>query len=225
MPTDDLLNDLLEENDEEKPAFDDQIAMEDAILEPLLPEINLIYDETVKSFVRAVLLRAKNFWYIPSSFTGEDHPPDEHGAGGNLLHTKRVVRIVVLICTAQDRVYFEKDLMIAAAILHDLMKGGESEDAPQDSPMHPYGVDAIVEQLRAEDEDSVSLVRSNSALLEEEYVQQILRLIRTHLGRWSPVPETVPITTLEWALHTADLIATNLHIIVDAETNKKRWNV
>ena len=70
---------------------------EDKLLAPLMDEIDLISNQQIKLFVRSVLLQAKTFWKIPSSFSGKYHPVDEHGSGGNVLHTKRVVRVAQVI--------------------------------------------------------------------------------------------------------------------------------
>ncbi len=71
---------------------------EDKVLKPLLDEIDLIVDDAIRSFVRSILYRAEGFWEIPSSFSGKYHPKDEHGEGGNVLHTKRAVKIARIMC-------------------------------------------------------------------------------------------------------------------------------
>src|SRR4051812_2735855 len=108
MSEKDLLEELLNADDTGDMTAEEQES-ENKILSPLLEEINLIHDQTIRIFVRAILVRVKNFWKIPSSFSGKYHPPDERGPGGNVLHTKRVVRIVQLICDAQERMTIEKD--------------------------------------------------------------------------------------------------------------------
>lgn len=199
-------NDLLEELlQDATPETSPDNPEEDKILAPLLAEIDLIDDGAVKHFVRQVLLSADpHFWTIPSSFSGKHHPADEHGEGGNVLHTKRVVRACKLICESQERGPFETDIMIAAAILHDLTKGIKKGEEFEYDPLHPYTVD-----WRALKVDTV---------LEDEFVQQILRLIRTHLGIWSPIPETIPMSSLEWSLHLADNLASKMHWIMDGPT-------
>ena len=59
--TDKLLENLLESK------TTDLSTQEDRILEPLLEEISLITDPNISSFVRAVLLRATDFWSVPAT--------------------------------------------------------------------------------------------------------------------------------------------------------------
>jgi len=51
--------------------------------------------------------------------------------------------------------------------------------------------------------------------MQEETIQSILRLVRCHLGPWSPIPETYPITYMDYIVHVADNIASKLHTYID----------
>jgi len=201
---------------------------EDQILKPLLSEINLITDNNVKSFVRSLLLKAEGFWEIPASFTGNNHPPDERGRGGNVLHTKRVVRIAALLTESYSLSNDEKDVVIAASLLHDLCKGART--APDQEyrydPMHPYAVGRFVAEAQGEDKKFSSDSESTTIYLQEEIVQSILRLVRCHLGPWSPVPETFPITYLDYIVHIADNVASKIHqIIQDSDLINREWKI
>jgi len=60
--------------------------------------------------------------------------------------------------------------------------------------------------------------------ISEENVQSILRLVRCHLGPWSPVPETYPITYMDYIVHLADNIASKVHTIIeDSQLINDRW--
>ena len=87
MPRESILDEILNKESE-------SISLEEEtkILKPLEEEIEMISDISIKSFVKSILLRVEGFWKIPSSFSGKYHPPDEHNEGGNVLHTKRVLR-------------------------------------------------------------------------------------------------------------------------------------
>jgi hypothetical protein len=66
--------------------------------------------------------------------------------------------------------------------------------------------------------------QSSSLFISEESIQTILRLVRCHLGPWSPVPETYPITYLDYIVHIADNIASKLHnIIEDSDLINEKW--
>jgi hypothetical protein len=199
---------------------------EDKILNPLLTEINYIFDEGIKSFVRSILLRSKSIWVIPSSFSGKYHPMDEHNEGGNLLHTQRVVRAAKLMCESYSLGKEDTDIVLAACLLHDVTKGImiDGEDSFHYDPMHPYTVGKLVKQCQDDDVKYASESQSSTVFLSEDIVQSILRLVRCHLGPWSPVPETIPITYMDMIVHMADNIASKLHYIVDGENViEKRW--
>lgn len=201
---------------------------EDKILLPLLEEINMIFDENIRSFVRSILYRADSFWAMPSSASGKYHPSDEHCAGGNVLHTKRVVRAANVLADSHSLPQEEKDIVIAAVLLHDITKytrNGKNGEFKYD-PMHPYTVGIFVEKCQKEDKSYASEYQSSTLFLSEDVVQSILRLVRCHLGPWSPVPETTPITYLDMIVHVADSVASKLHYIVDGnDVIESRWKL
>lgn len=200
---------------------------EDELLANLLDEINLIQDDSIKSFVRSCLLKAGIFWQVPSSFSGKYHPPDEHGIGGNVLHTKRVARTAAIISDSYSLSEEERDTVIAAALLHDLTKGipSESDSDFQYDPMHPYTVNKFVSDCIKYDKEYANDTQSSTLFIAEEVVQSILRLVRCHLGPWSPVPETYPITYLDYIMHISDNLASKIHKIIDgSELINDKWN-
>lgn len=196
---------------------------EDKLLAPLMDEIDLISNQQIKLFVRSVLLQAKTFWKIPSSFSGKYHPVDEHSSGGNVLHTKRVVRVAQVISDSYGLITQEKDVVYAACLLHDVTKGIAYDDNKEDffyDPMHPYTVGAFVKKCQENDKKYGSESASSTLFLDEETVQSILRLVRCHLGPWSPIPETVPTTYMDMIVHLSDNVASKLHTIVEISDNK-----
>lgn len=208
-----ILDELLEEGAVFKPNEE-----EDRILSPLLEEINLISSQQIKMFIRSVLLQAKTFWKIPSSFSGKHHPIDEHVEGGNVLHTQRVVRTAKILCESYSLAREEKDLVLAACLIHDVTKGVSFDDKDDNyryDPMHPYTVGPFVKKCQENDKKYASESSSSTLFLEEENVQSILRLVRCHLGPWSPVPETFPTSYLDMIVHMADNVASKIHTIID----------
>jgi hypothetical protein len=216
-----ILDDILIE---EKNAS--SMGKENEVLSTLLAEINLIVDESIRSFVRSILIRNDLFWKIPSSFSGKYHPSDEHGEGGNVLHTKRVVRIAMHMSESYSLSQEEKDIVIAACLLHDVCKGvhdGESDDCRYD-PMHPYTVGKFIFFCQEKDKKFASESESSTLFLSEDIVQSILRLVRCHLGPWSPIPETYPITYLDYIVHLSDNIASKIHLIIeDSDLINPKW--
>lgn len=202
------------------------IKEEDELLSPLMDEINLIQEESIRDFVRSVLLKSGTFWTIPASFSSKYHPSDEHDSGGNVLHTKRVTRIANTIVDSYSLTQEERDMILAACLLHDITKGILSEDASSFNydPMHPYTVGEYILQCQFIDKEEGNDAVSSSLFISEENLQTILRLIRCHLGPWSPVPETYPITYMDYIVHLADNIATNLqNYIKDSDLINDKW--
>lgn len=196
----------------------DAFSKENEKLSPLLEEINLIEDSAIKSFTKAMLLSVDIFWEAPSSPTGQYHPPDEHGAGGEVLHTQRVVKITSMLCESMERDQYETDMLISAALLHDLTKVREwAPGIISSDPLHPITVYTHFQNLRQTEEDSIDEMGSSTLELDMNTIDRILRLVRCHLGPWSPIPEVVPLTPFEMTVHWADYIASKLHEIVDMD--------
>lgn len=202
------------------------LALENKKLLPLINEINIISDEAIRSFVRSVLIKSELFWEIPASFSGKYHPQDERSTGGNAIHTKRVVKIANTIAESYSLSIEEKDILIAAALIHDISKGiipKGSTEARYD-PMHPYTVGSFIESCRVHDKNFSSDSDSSTLYVSEDVIQSILRLVRCHLGPWSPVPETYPITYLDFILHISDNVASKLHTFIeDSELINPKW--
>jgi hypothetical protein len=196
-------------------------------LSELETEIELISDPNIKKFVRYLLKHAPGFWKAPASKEIGEHPPDEELEGGLVIHTKRVVRVAMLLSmTVESESQTEFDCFVAAALLHDISRFVLEENTKEFiyDPMHPYTVDRYVEWARRESLSKLDSNEDNAIDIDTDALELILRLIRCSHGIWSPIPETVPISALERALHEADLIASNLHGIIDGlDVEKTRW--
>jgi hypothetical protein len=195
-------------------------------------ELNLITDPIIRSFVESVLIKATPFWRSPASLAPEMHPPDEYDELGLCLHTKRVVRVAALLISTYDCSQEDFNCLVAAALLHDITKA-LSKDRDEDDDeepvvfhdaMHPYTVDNFVNWCRTEDSLTADESQPNTLLIPEEQLFLILRLIRCSHGPWSPIPETIPSSSLEKILHMADLVASTIHRIIDGqEVRESRW--
>jgi len=216
-----LLDKLLDED-----VFLKENKEEDKILLPILNEINLISSVHIRNFVRSVLLKCEGFWVIPSSFSKKYHPIDEHGEGGNVLHTQRAVRAGKVLCESYGLGVEDSDLVYAALLLHDITKGIKRDGVSSyvyDS-FHPYTAQKFIQWCIEEDKKYSSESSSATLYVDDVVIEDIIRLIRCHLGPWSPIPETIPTTHLEMIVHLADNISSKLHTIIDGETViERRW--
>ena len=218
--TNDLLDDLLS-IEEDNSILDE----ENGKLAPLLAEINLIDNESIRNFVRAILYAADSFWEAPSTGTAGYHPPDEIMPRGGITHTKRVVRLARMMALSQERNRHEVDIITAAALIHDVTKSHNHNGEFTFDAMHPYTIDHFVAVVMANEDKTGPGPKSSKAIeIDHDDCALILRIVRCHLGPWSPIPETFPMTLMEWILHFADMIATQLHVIIDGEDVQDwRW--
>lgn len=200
---------------------------EDVVLKPLLGELSIIKDVAVRGFVRSILLRAGPFWEMPAFFEANFYPPDTYGFTGNVIHTKRVFRATLLLAHTHQLIQQQKDIALAAALLHGVTKGRYTEDFDITfDPMHPYTVQLLVNMAISEDEVWGTEQSSNTVELDRETIDRILKLIRGQMGAASLVPETRPgAFTFENILHTAVSIAVNLHVLIDGDQVEEwRWD-
>ncbi|MCE1248185.1 MAG: phospholipase D-like domain-containing protein [Firmicutes bacterium] len=106
-----------------------------------------IQDPQIKAFTKEALSKApEGFFKAPSSATGKYHPADEvdpadmntdtnakaeypkYGGGGLVLHSRRVQSMAEKLCDHYGVKGKEKDEMLCAMALHDVMKGVTMED-------------------------------------------------------------------------------------------------
>lgn len=217
MSADKILDNLLEDKN-------NIYAHEDTILDPLLPVIDQIQDTSIRMFVRSVLMKAPPFfWKIGANLDNDTYAKDEAEEGGLVLHTIRVARVVASIANLQDRTQRELDLLLAATLLHDLTKAVEENDGTIGyDPMHAYTVDGYVQWVQDYDDKYSDDGVSSTLYIDEEAMHQITRIIRCHKGAWSIVPETIPLTQVEWTLAIAEDIVSKLPHIIDGK-NPKEW--
>lgn len=221
-----FLESILHANDE-----DSLQKLEEAILEPLKEEIDLLIIDSIRQFVCSVLARApRSFWEAPATDSALLHPIDEHGYGGNILHVKRLVRTTMLLAEAQNFDPIEQDTIIAAALLSTATKLMLIGDRYIVDPMYPYTVDRFIQEVIHEEVRGMSNAdsrrHSTSLLIDTPDLEAILRLVRCHLGIFSAIPETYPKTMAEWTLHFADLITAKMQYVIDGEDVKEqRWMI
>lgn len=205
---------------------------EDLTLGPLLAEINLIQDPDIQRYVRGLLLCVDQEWWSLPNWLDENKwdgrsALDEYHLGGLILHTRRVCRIVDLLADPFDVRGNLKDIVMAAAILHELTRfvfGDEAHTEPMYDNYYPYTVENLVSEIHYEDRIYALEDESSTLTLNEDTAEQIFRIIRCHLGRKSPVPETMPVNNEEMLLHVACLLVDNVGYILDGDDmNEERW--
>ncbi|KKL85976.1 hypothetical protein LCGC14_1949350 [marine sediment metagenome] len=150
-------------------------------------ELDLIEDEDFRAFTERVLNAAPDyFWSVPSS--SSHHPEDERIEGGRVLHARRCVRLANDICDAMDgslfSVYLKRDILISAALVHDICIRGSNDRPSSDKAMYDHGKIAYF------------FIRDAAHKLVGRELHPVMPigaltgLVESHMGRWGPTPPT-----------------------------------
>lgn len=217
-----ILDDILD-NDKLNFAVEENLT-----LDPLLNELSLISSEEIKSFVRSLLLKSKYFWSSPEVENDPDRPFDEIGPLKSVLHTKRTIRVAAILSAVYLLAQEEHDIVIAACLLHEVVKYKDLEIDEKVyqiyDPLHPYTVGDVVSLAQSIDRENLQENISTTLFVGQENLFSIMRLIRCQMGVWSPVPETYPVTYLDYIVNISVTIANNLHnIIGDSDLIDESW--
>lgn len=148
-------------------------------------ELDSIVDINVRKFTKLCILEAPNYIFnnCPASTSGKHHPENELGADGNIKHTKKVVSMAKEIyrslthnkVTKQDGPHL--DLVIAACIVHDLVKQGWTKTGHTQLSHPDYGASLVIR-----------LYNSNKDLITKEQMEIIKNCVGFHYGPWSELP-------------------------------------
>ncbi len=165
----------------------------------LFTHVAFIEDSGINVFTLETLQVAPaSFWLRPSSLNY--HPLDERKPHGNLKHTIRVVHTVGVLCDVMGGFYpqITKDMMMSAAVLHDIGRHGIDGDAEKSVPDHPKIPRRLAEK------HNISCIQSGT----------IFAMIEKHMGRWGEHRYT-PLIQPWVALHVADAICAHMQEITE----------
>lgn len=167
-------------------------------------ELDYFKFEDIRNFVTEILRLAPGYFFSsPSSSSGKYHPQYENSPGGLVVHTRAVAYMVTQLYDLQMYGFKsrEKDLILAAAILHDIKKNGNNSHCQYTVFDHPVIAANFIREF------------SNCDIISAEDIEYIAGLIETHMGQWNvksknskcpPLP--LPKTTAQQFLHLCDFI-------------------
>ena len=159
--------------------------------------LSLIKDKEIKDFCEQLLCNADDyFFHEAASSTGKYHPTYSLGEGGLARHSIAVAVIVnnILETKCYDFDDIHKDLLICAAIVHDIKKyGNGGRYTVKDHP-----------EIAAE-----YVMECNEGNIDEQDAKFIADAIKTHMGQWGV---DKPSTDAQKVLHIADYLASRKHI-------------
>ena len=172
-------------------------------------ELLLIKDDNIRRLVEVCLCNAPDYIFVdcPSSTSGKYHPIDEISADGTILHTKRVVAIAYELSRGLD-ISDKSDIVVAAAILHDMVKQG-FESGGHTVKDHPQLMADLLLKV---------YIDGFKDLISEESISQIYWAIAHHYGPWSLKRTKKPMdeyTLVELSVYLADYICSRRYVKVD----------
>ena len=162
-------------------------------------ELVLIYDPVIKEFTRLCLLHCPEYFFLdcPASSSGKYHSIDELSGDGTVIHTKRVFTVAYDLCVGLG-CEKNRDLILSACIIHDLVKQGRTKTG-HTVKNHP----ALAAEL-------INQIQEATQLLNERDYNIVRNCVGYHYGRWSTSPWLKPIkeyTPEELCVYMSDYIA------------------
>lgn len=158
------------------------------IMDKFLSHLQKISAPQLREFVNKMLQQAPEVFYTRSTSKGV-HSEDEHGEYGLLLHVSRVVDLVEIIADAANLDQANQDMLIAAAMLHDIGY---------------YGVKGEYDSAQNNHHMLVRKIAEDCGLYDSVY-EELFIIIEKHMG-WRFDPPFTPELSLPSALHLADCI-------------------
>lgn len=190
-----------------------------------------------KFIVKALDKAPDYFWTQPSSTTGQWHPSDEFCEGGLALHVFKCLRLAEEMLrsippTQFDRIYLQKgisygtltgskEIFIAAVVLHDLCVSGKPDQLYYNEdgglatdPLHAIYVRSFLEDIEIDEHLPEHAQTKTSETLPFD---AIMRLIESHYGIWSPLPQVEPNDFWTRMVHYIDYIVSRNFVQIDTE--------
>lgn len=168
-----------------------------------IDELALIKDDEIRATTARLLDGAPEyFWHVAASSSGKYHPAYALGEGGLVRHVKAAVKFANHLFVISDFTEAEQDYIVAALLLHDVLKHGTNGDEGRTVFEHPV--------LASE------YIRANTT---GEYAEVVSDLVLTHMGQWttsksSEVVLQAPKTRLQKFVHECDYLASRKDIEV-----------
>lgn len=171
-------------------------------------ELSRIFDKKIREFTRLCIVYAPDyiFYDCPSSSSGKYHPIDELGADGTIIHTKKVFTMAYELVKGLD-CEDNRDLVLSAAIVHDLRKKGPGKGTGHTVKDHPNHGAKLVDD-----------VQEATQLLSNEQHEIVRNCVGYHYGPWSIDPWSKPIesyTREELAVYIADFTVSKRFVRTD----------
>ena len=179
-------------------------------------ELATIQNKKIKEFVLDVFdkLTPDYFWTVPCSTSGKYHPQVSLGVGGLVRHVKLAVWWGLELAKAMEMGQYH-DEMIAALLLHDLVKNGKGL-GPDGRPLE-YGVTGTHGTVLAE---KLHDIYDSVVTFDGVVAYRIFDGIASHMGIWTTDKRYNPHNEFTELIHLADYCASRKVDAKMAELNE-----
>lgn len=170
-------------------------------------ELELIRDPSIREFTKLCLVSAPDYIFAdcPASSTGKFHPLDELSWDGTIIHIKKIVTLAFELTRGMD-CENTRDEILAACIIHDLIKRGK-KNTGHTLKNHP-GLAA----------DFVDEIQAATGILTDESYQIIRNCCGYHYGPWSEdkwKKDLSEYTREELLVYLADYVVSKRFVQID----------
>jgi hypothetical protein len=169
-------------------------------------EIKKLNNSNIQDFLREAVRDFPDYFWISPSSIEKYHYPDERKKGGLVLHVRRLCRVVEAFVVMQELNMWERDVLLAAAILHDsFSRGIPPATKGYSDPFHPlYPPERFPYNGYAD-----------RFIKDKKIYDEIMECVVSHSGRYSVHPLLHSKKKLATFFHMSDYIASRDFIMVE----------
>lgn len=136
--------------------------------------LSLIDSDLVRGIVRDILGSLPTYWWTaPASSSGKYHPAFALGEGGLVRHSVAVAFVTNELCVMKNITGLDRDILIAAALVHDGMKQGASNEGGHTLHEHPILMAGFLYNFGQGSQPCT------------EICERMGHLVASHMGRWT----------------------------------------
>jgi len=171
-------------------------------------EIKKVKDGKLIEFLQDAKTRFPDYFWTAAASKEKYHPPDERKKGGLVLHVRRLCALTEHMVRLYELNYWERDVLLAASILHDAFSKGESDKkkTSYSQPLHPLYVPLQFPYNADADR-----------FIDKKLYDEIMECVVSHSGRFSIHPLLNSNKKLPSIFQQMDYLASRENIFIDIE--------
>lgn len=168
-------------------------------------EIKKVTSKNLQKFLREAVQDFPDYFWIAPASLEKYHYPDERKKGGLVLHVRRLCKLSDSMVILEELNLWEKDILIAASLLHDsFARGIPPHTKGYSDPFHPiYPAERFPFNGYAD------------RFIEKKVYDEIMDCVVSHSGRHSVHPIMHSKKKLAKVFQTMDYLASRDYIKVE----------